>query len=171
MIMNEAPWSKLQVIKRNCAEANPPSLYELRRGRLAINPSSKLQGILAKANKVLVVLFVSLALCSCGGSKRRLPSATYTKPAIVLPETSKPYSVDGVTYYPLPSGEGFVQEGVASWYGRKFHGRKTSSGEVYNMYDNTAAHKTLPFGTRVSVKNLSNSKVVVVRINDRGPFV
>lgn len=122
-------------------------------------------------NKLLIVLFVSLALCSCGGSKRRLPSTTYTKPAIVLPETTKPYSVDGVSYYPLPSGEGFVQEGVASWYGRKFHGRKTSSGEIYNMYDDTAAHKTLPFGTRVRVENLSNPKEIVVRINDRGPFV
>ena len=122
-------------------------------------------------NKLLIVLFVSLALCSCGGSKRRLPSTTYTKPAIVLPETTKPYSVGGVSYYPLPSGEGFVQEGVASWYGRKFHGRKTSSGEIYNMYDDTAAHKTLPFGTRVRVENLSNPKEIVVRINDRGPFV
>ena len=122
-------------------------------------------------HKLLIVLFVSLALCSCGVSRRRLPSAPYTKPSIVLPETTKPYSVDGVSYYPLPSGEGFVQEGVASWYGNKFHGRKTSSGEIYNMYDATAAHTTLPFGTRVRVENLSNSKEVVVRINDRGPFV
>jgi rare lipoprotein A len=122
-------------------------------------------------NRLLIALFVSLALCSCGGSKWRLPSTTYIKPAIVVPETTKPYSVDGVSYYPLPSGDGFVQEGVASWYGRKFHGKKTSSGEIYNMYDETAAHKTLPFGTRLRVKNLSNQKEVVVRINDRGPFV
>ena len=122
-------------------------------------------------NGFLIVLLASLALYSCGGSKRRLPETIYTKPAIVLPETTKPYSVDGVSYYPIPSGEGFVQEGVASWYGRKFHGKKTSSGEIYNMYDETAAHKTLPFGTRVRVENLSNQKEVVVRIMDRGPFV
>jgi rare lipoprotein A len=122
-------------------------------------------------HKLLIVLVVSLALCSCGVSRRRVPSTTYTKPSIVLPETTKPYSVDGVSYYPLPSGEGFFQEGVASWYGRKFHGKKTSSGEIYNMYDATAAHTTLPFGTRVRVENLSSSKEVVVRINDRGPFV
>jgi len=122
-------------------------------------------------NRLLIVLLAFLVLCSCGGRKRRLPEARYAKPAIVLPETAKPYSVDGVSYYPLPSGEGFVQEGVASWYGRKFHGKKTSSGEIYNMYDVTAAHKTLPFGTRVRVENLSNQKQVIVRINDRGPFV
>ncbi len=61
--------------------------------------------------------------------------------------------------------------GVASWYGRKFHGRKTANGEVYNMYARTAAHKTLPFGTMVRVTNLRNRRQTVVRINDRGPFI
>jgi peptidoglycan lytic transglycosylase len=61
--------------------------------------------------------------------------------------------------------------GVSSYYGRKFHGRKTASGETFNMYDYTAAHKTLPFGTLLEVENLSNNKKVVVRVNDRGPFV
>ncbi len=64
----------------------------------------------------------------------------------------------------------FVQYGVASWYGPGWHGRRTSSGEIYNMYDYTAAHLTLPFGTQVIVTNMSNGKKVVVRINDRGPF-
>jgi rare lipoprotein A len=68
----------------------------------------------------------------------------------------------------LPPG---VQTGTASWYGGEFHGRLTSSREVYNMYDLTAAHKTLPFGTRVMVTNLRNGRSVEVRINDRGPFV
>lgn len=63
------------------------------------------------------------------------------------------------------------QEGVASWYGERFHGRKTSSGEAYNMYELTAAHKTLPFGTKVKVTALYNGKSVTVRINDRGPFI
>jgi len=61
--------------------------------------------------------------------------------------------------------------GVASYYGPKFHGKKTASGEVFDMYKLTAAHRTLPFGTRVRVTNLENSKSVVVRINDRGPFI
>jgi peptidoglycan lytic transglycosylase len=64
-----------------------------------------------------------------------------------------------------------IEYGKASWYGKKFHGRKTASGERYNMYQLTAAHKTLPFGTKVKVTNMDNGKSVVVRINDRGPFV
>lgn len=70
-----------------------------------------------------------------------------------------------------PSPGGPVQTGMASWYGPDFHGKKTSSQEIYNMYDLTAAHKTLPFGTRVMVTNLNNNRSVEVRINDRGPFV
>lgn len=61
--------------------------------------------------------------------------------------------------------------GKASWYGGKFHGRKTASGERYNQYAMTAAHKKLPFGTRLLVKNLANGRKVIVRINDRGPFI
>jgi rare lipoprotein A len=71
---------------------------------------------------------------------------------------------------PLKSAKGYSETGVASWYGNKFHGRKTASGERYNQNKMTAAHKTLPFGTRVRVKNLDNGKNVVVTINDRGPF-
>jgi rare lipoprotein A len=63
------------------------------------------------------------------------------------------------------------EEGIASWYGRPYHGRPTASGEIYNMYDMTAAHRTLPFGTRVNVHDLENGHEVTVRINDRGPFV
>jgi len=66
---------------------------------------------------------------------------------------------------------GSVQKGLASWYGADFHGKRTSNKEIYNMYAMTAAHKTLPFGTYVKVKNLDNGRSVVVRINDRGPFV
>jgi rare lipoprotein A len=64
----------------------------------------------------------------------------------------------------------FTQIGIASWYGKEFHKKKTASGERYNMYDLTAAHRTLPFGTRVRVTNLDNNRSVIVRINDRGPF-
>ncbi len=85
--------------------------------------------------------------------------------------TQRPYRINGKTYYPLPSAQGYVEVGYASWYGPKFHGRPTASGEPYNMYAFTAAHKLLPLGTYVLVTNLENGRRVVVRINDRGPFV
>ncbi len=84
---------------------------------------------------------------------------------------SSSYIVFGKKYNILNSADGYVKRGVASWYGKKFHGRKTSNGETYNMFAMTAAHKTLPLPTKVSVKNLSNGKTIVVVVNDRGPFV
>jgi len=87
------------------------------------------------------------------------------------PGHPKPYRVNGAWYQPIPHARGFEQTGVASWYGRDFHGRRTSNGEVYDMYGMTAAHKTLPLGTFVRVSNLENGKSVDVRVNDRGPFV
>jgi rare lipoprotein A len=83
----------------------------------------------------------------------------------------KPYIVNGKRYEPLRDHNGFVQEGRASWYGKKFHGRKTSNGEIYNMYAMTAAHKTLPLGVFVKVTNKETGQQAVVRVNDRGPFV
>jgi len=71
----------------------------------------------------------------------------------------------------VPSGALQPEQGIASWYGPGFHGRKTANGEIYNMYEMTAAHKTLPFGTRVKVIDLETGRSVIVRINDRGPFV
>ncbi len=84
---------------------------------------------------------------------------------------TKPYKIGRNWYQPLAHARGFSQNGKASWYGKKFHGRKTANGEVYNMYAISAAHKTLPLGTWVSVSNLDNNKKINVRINDRGPFV
>lgn len=81
------------------------------------------------------------------------------------------YVVFGKRYYVLDSAHGFVERGTASWYGKKFHGRETSSGEIYNMHDMTAAHKTLPLPTYVRVENIENGKSVIVKVNDRGPFV
>lgn len=81
------------------------------------------------------------------------------------------YVVFGKRYYVIDNADGFVQRGVASWYGTKFHGRKTSSGETYNMHAMTAAHKTLPLPIHVHVKNLDNGRSTVVRVNDRGPFI
>jgi len=89
----------------------------------------------------------------------------------VPPGYPKPYRVDGQWYQPVQDADGFRERGTASWYGRQFHGRRTSNGEVYNMYGISAAHKTLPFGTVVRVRNLRNNQELDVRINDRGPFV
>ena len=83
----------------------------------------------------------------------------------------RPYTVNGVTYYPTVVRVGEKFRGIASWYGPNFHGKRTSNGEIYNMYDYTAAHKTLPMNTMVKVTNLRNGRSTVVRINDRGPFV
>lgn len=111
-----------------------------------------------------------LFLTACGGP-------TYTTRVINTPESrqlqghQRPYEVNGQRYQPLRSHAGFSEEGVASWYGKDFHGKKTSNGEIYDMYALTAAHKTLPLGVFVKVTNRSNNTSVVVRVNDRGPFV
>lgn len=81
------------------------------------------------------------------------------------------YKIGGKWYYPVESSDGYEETGIASWYGKDFHGKKTSNGERYNMKALTAAHKTLPFGTYVKVTRLDNEKETIVRINDRGPFV
>jgi rare lipoprotein A len=81
------------------------------------------------------------------------------------------YEVLNKTYTVMPNSADYQERGVASWYGKKFHGNLTSNREVYDMYGMTAAHKTLPLPTYVRVRNLRNDKVIVVRVNDRGPFV
>ena len=123
----------------------------------------------------VVVIILLLGLSGCSWRPRVWPVSPPVK-RIALPErvdgkAPEPYVVNGVRYYPLPGADGFVESGKASWYGKPFHGRKTSSGEVYDMYAPTAAHKTLPLGTHVRVRNVANGKTTVVRINDRGPFV
>ncbi|KTD23650.1 septal ring lytic transglycosylase RlpA family protein [Legionella israelensis] len=80
------------------------------------------------------------------------------------------YDVEGKTYNVLQTASGYKSRGIASWYGTKFHKKRTSSGEEYNMYAMTAAHKTLPLPTYVKVKNLKNGRVAIVKVNDRGPF-
>ena len=81
-----------------------------------------------------------------------------------------PYVVLGKTYRVLPTARGYEATGLASWYGTKFHGRPTSSGQPYDMYQMTAAHRSLPIPSYVEVKNLDNGRTVVVKVNDRGPF-
>lgn len=83
---------------------------------------------------------------------------------------NKPYEVMGQTYVPLTTDAPLVERGLASWYGRKFHGRPTASGEAYNMHSMTAAHKTMPIPSYARVRNPANGREVIVRVNDRGPF-
>jgi len=90
------------------------------------------------------------------------PKSKYGNPAY--------YEVFGKRYYTLKSSHGYHEKGTASWYGKKFHGRRTSSGETYDMYAMTAAHKTLPLPTYVEVTNVDNGKKIIVKVNDRGPF-
>lgn len=98
---------------------------------------------------------------------------------IALPErliksnigNSESYEEFGESYVILESSDGFSEIGIASWYGIEFQGRNTSSGEVYDMYQLTAAHKTLPLPTYVRVDNLDNGQSLVVKVNDRGPFI
>jgi len=120
-------------------------------------------------------------LVSCGQIKDSAP-VNYSKQWHEIPDAvpvsvaqSKygnpdSYEVFGETYYVKDSAEGFRQKGIASWYGNKFHGQRTSSGEDYDMYAMTAAHKTLPIPVFVEVTNHDNGRKAVVKVNDRGPF-
>lgn len=93
-----------------------------------------------------------------------------TLPGQVDPKI-QPYSVMGKTYWPVQSALGFRQDGLASWYGIDFHGKKTATGETYDMFSISAAHKTLPLGSKVHVTNMDNGRQLDLVINDRGPFV
>lgn len=133
----------------------------------------------------LVVVGCLLVLAACGSNRVKdgPPRAGGTPPgqlpgdAVPRPEersrygNGPVYEVLGKRYTVMPSANGYKERGVASWYGDKFHGNLTSNREVYDMHAMTAAHKTLPLPTYVRVRNLSNGKSVIVRVNDRGPFV
>jgi rare lipoprotein A len=138
--------------------------------------------------RVLLVVGLSMMLSACGGLSRggyykhdgppryqrvnvsRVPDAVPRYEP--LSDTGNdPYTVNGKTYYPVKTSSGYRERGVASWYGRMFHGRRTSSGESYDMYAMTAAHRTLPLPSYARVRNLRNGKQVVLKINDRGPFL
>lgn len=123
------------------------------------------------AGVFLVAIFSSLVLAS-GCARKTVPPPSRvpdTPPGTTAP-TARPYTVLGQTYHPLTSADGFSEEGIASWYGPKFHAKRTASGEIYNMYEMTAAHRILPMQTKIRVTNLGNGKSVVLRVNDRGPF-
>ncbi len=124
----------------------------------------------------LFALLLILALVACA-APRPAPAPQPRSKVLHTPQNAgqkgwqKPYVVDGQRYDPLGSHHGFTEEGIASWYGSDFHGKRTSNGEIYDMHAMTAAHKTLPMGVYVRVVNKANGREEVVRINDRGPFV
>lgn len=128
------------------------------------------------------ILLASIAACSTpppitdsAPSKRppdRLPTDPIPRPEVRSRYGNGPvYEVYGIRYEVLDTNYGYVERGVASWYGQKFHGRLTSSREPYDMYAMTAAHKSLPLPSYAEVVNLENDRRIVVRVNDRGPFV
>ena len=149
---------------------------------------------------VLFLLVASLSGCALFGGQRKEPAQQIVdvvappQPApqiveVVPPEppkpeqppltheslkpnkTGKPYQARGKTYHPLLTASGYQEKGIASWYGPSCHGRRTSCGEVFDMYKLSAAHKLLPMHTKISVTNLENGKSLTLSVNDRGPFV
>ena len=100
----------------------------------------------------------------------RVPDAEPRLESIRSGGPNKPYEIFGKSYVPITQDAPFSERGLASWYGRKFHGNRTASGEVYNMYAMTAAHPTLPIPSYARIRNPANGREVLVRINDRGPF-
>lgn len=125
------------------------------------------------------IMLAVLLMHGCGGAevKPAAPRDVSTIPDAVPKSEPRSrygnpdsYEVFGKRYYVMDDGSNYVERGIASWYGTKFHGRRTSSGETYDMYAMTAAHKTLPLPTYVRVTNLDNDRSVVVKVNDRGPF-
>ena len=127
-----------------------------------------------------LILIFSLVLASCTAIKKDVRNKYKKKYQVqeVIPKKEKyskygnpkSYKVFGIKYYTLKTHIGYSETGIASWYGKKFHGKLTSTREVYDMYDITAAHKSLPIPCYVRVTNLSNNKSLIVRVNDRGPF-
>jgi len=124
---------------------------------------------------ILAVVGVCLVLSACASSPGER-QATIDPEAIITPERTRAgnppeYEILGERYYVQDSSDNYRERGVASWYGKDFHGRLTANGETYDMYGLSAAHKTLPIPTWVEVTNLSNDRRIIVRINDRGPFI
>jgi len=131
--------------------------------------------------KRLAAISITLLLSACGSLPRdsapsrdidhtRVPDAVPRPESLSKYGNPEAYEVDGRRYTVLKTNANYRERGVASWYGTKFHGGRTSSGEAYDMYAMTAAHKTLPIPSYVEVTNLDNGRKIVVRVNDRGPF-
>lgn len=136
--------------------------------------------------RLLVLALLLLAMVACSskpkvawegdGAPAVAPDPEDIADAIPRPDpilragNTSPYIVNDRQYEVLPTGIGYREEGVASWYGTKFHGNKTANGEIYDLYLATAAHRSLPIPSYVKVTNLENGRAITVRVNDRGPF-
>ena len=127
---------------------------------------------------IMVTAAMSLlaACASAGGAALPRPALAsampvVTNPAPIVPGTTRRYQVRGQWYQPMQDAAGYDEVGIASWYGDQFNGRPTATGEIFDMHGLSAAHKTLPLPGLVEVTNLSNSRTIVLRVNDRGPFV
>ncbi len=121
------------------------------------------------------VIWVAAGFVACSAPPPQQIEPPATEPEVTFEPLSpqgnrSPYRVDGRTYFVLPRAEGYVETGLASWYGKKFHGKPTSNRETYDMHAFSAAHRTLPLPSLVTVTNLENGREVTVRVNDRGPF-
>ncbi|MEA3553252.1 MAG: septal ring lytic transglycosylase RlpA family protein [Campylobacterota bacterium] len=145
--------------------------------------------MLLNMNKNILLLTIVVFMSGCGGysyTNKSYKSSSYAYKQNLKVDngntkirnskamhraTMRPYVVFNKKYYPTLAHIDDKFDGIASWYGPKFHAKKTSNGEIYNMYAMTAAHKTLPMNTIVKVENKENGKSIIVRINDRGPFV
>lgn len=131
-------------------------------------------------NKAVAVLAAILMLFAAGCAKKVIhstpPAPHHRKTVRDTPKMVKPvlktdpYTINGRTYIPHLSAKGYQGRGLASWYGDDFHGKLTANGETYDMHSMTAAHRTLPMGTVLNVRDVSSGKSVTVRVNDRGPF-
>ena len=117
-----------------------------------------------------VLLIAGLALQACGTSERQRSQMPPAKPQLTAANGSANRTVNSAIRTPHHRPRPSAVTGMASWYGGKFHGRRTASGEIYNMNALSAAHPSLPFGTRVVVTNLANGRKLTLTINDRGPF-
>ena len=141
---------------------------------------SKYDPIAIRTTRLLITTITIISLTACSfsrdGAPRRhvnvakIPNAKPKVEPRSAAGNPSSYKVFGKTYHVMQDGSGYVERGIASWYGTKFHGNKTSNGETYSMYKMTAAHKSLPIPTYVEVTNLNNGRKVIVRVNDRGPF-
>lgn len=119
--------------------------------------------MMSRASKLLMVALAGAALTACASAPEPPPVGT-------VMGTMKPYTIRGKTYTPRHDPD-YDEVGLASWYGGQHHGRRTADGEVFDMNEPSAAHKTLPLPSVVEVKNLENGRKIRVRVNDRGPFV
>jgi rare lipoprotein A len=130
--------------------------------------------LMCNGKVLLLFLGLGIVVSGCATYQTTAPRANDDAETVSVapytPGNKTPYEVFGEVYEVMPDSFGYLEIGVASWYGKKFHGKPTSNGERYDMYKLSAAHKSLPIPSMVKVTNLDNGKHVILRVNDRGPF-